>query len=320
MLTPSQPHSTLPLSASCGSSPFTRLIGMAKPIDPLRAAMLLTPITSPAMLTSGPPELPGLIAASVWMKSKPGAATSQRGAFPAHDAEGDRLLEPEGMAQRQHQLADAEAVRIPEVGDRQARRLDLDQGQVHPVVLADEASFEAAAVGELHLDALGIAHDVGIRHQIAVLPDEEARSRGAAPFRRAALALARALDGAVDAHLHQERLEPLGEVVQEVIEPRDVGRRRRVRLLLPQALRRLGGCHGDRREQNEDCHCREDPPPTTAHLHDHASSARTALFVGTRARPERQYTVRRKIDLYQRLEEIARIGERRQAEIAARTA
>ena len=37
--------------------------------------MLLTPMTSPAMLTKGPPELPGLIAASVWMKSNPGAAT-----------------------------------------------------------------------------------------------------------------------------------------------------------------------------------------------------------------------------------------------------
>ena len=30
----------------------------------------LMPITSPRMLTSGPPEFPGLIAASVWMKSE----------------------------------------------------------------------------------------------------------------------------------------------------------------------------------------------------------------------------------------------------------
>jgi hypothetical protein len=88
---------------------------------------------------------------------------------------------PKGWPQRQHQLADAEAVRIPEVGDWQARCLDLDQGQVHPVVQADEASFEAAAVGELHLDALGIAHDVSIRHQIAILTDEEARPEARRP-------------------------------------------------------------------------------------------------------------------------------------------
>jgi hypothetical protein len=31
---------------------------------------LLTPITSPIAFTSGPPELPGLIAASVWIMSR----------------------------------------------------------------------------------------------------------------------------------------------------------------------------------------------------------------------------------------------------------
>src|SRR5438552_935552 len=77
MDTPSQPQSTLPFAASCGMICLTRFAGIAKPIEPLRAAMLLTPITSPAVFTSGPPEFPGLIAASVWMKSKPGAATTR---------------------------------------------------------------------------------------------------------------------------------------------------------------------------------------------------------------------------------------------------
>ena len=74
MLTPSQPHSTLPFDASCGTRTLMRFDGIAKPIEPLRAAMLFTPTTSPAMFTSGPPEFPGLIAASVWMKSNPAAA------------------------------------------------------------------------------------------------------------------------------------------------------------------------------------------------------------------------------------------------------
>ena len=52
---------------------------MANPIEPFRAAIVFTPITCPATLTSGPPEFPGFTAASVWMKSKPGAAT-RRGA------------------------------------------------------------------------------------------------------------------------------------------------------------------------------------------------------------------------------------------------
>ncbi len=36
------------------------------------------PITSPAMLNSGPPELPGLMGASVWMKSSKGPAPMSR--------------------------------------------------------------------------------------------------------------------------------------------------------------------------------------------------------------------------------------------------
>ena len=47
--------------------------GMAKPApanDPLFEMMkVLMPISSPREFTSGPPELPGLMAASVWMKS-----------------------------------------------------------------------------------------------------------------------------------------------------------------------------------------------------------------------------------------------------------
>ena len=46
--------------------------GMAKPMptDPpvLEKMAELMPATLPSMVTRGPPELPGLIAASVWMK------------------------------------------------------------------------------------------------------------------------------------------------------------------------------------------------------------------------------------------------------------
>ncbi len=51
-----------------------RSIGIAKPspsLPPLREMIdEFTPITSPAALTSGPPELPGLIDASVWIMSR----------------------------------------------------------------------------------------------------------------------------------------------------------------------------------------------------------------------------------------------------------
>ncbi len=48
---------------------FAMSIGMAKP-SPWAVVLtaVLIPMTCPALLTSGPPELPGLMAASVWMR------------------------------------------------------------------------------------------------------------------------------------------------------------------------------------------------------------------------------------------------------------
>ena len=73
MVTPSQPRVTFPASRSWVRIGLARSIGMAKPTPwnpPLRVAMALAiPMTSPRVLISGPPELPGLIAASVWRKS-----------------------------------------------------------------------------------------------------------------------------------------------------------------------------------------------------------------------------------------------------------
>ena len=51
---------------------FAMLLGMAKPIPifppPGARIAVLIPTSSPRRLTRGPPELPGLMEASVWMK------------------------------------------------------------------------------------------------------------------------------------------------------------------------------------------------------------------------------------------------------------
>ena len=71
MRTPSQPRRTSPKSRSWSSTGLAVSEGTAKPMPtepPVgdRIAVLM-PITSPSMLNSGPPELPLLMAASVWM-------------------------------------------------------------------------------------------------------------------------------------------------------------------------------------------------------------------------------------------------------------
>ncbi|MNE69065.1 hypothetical protein D3C80_1647660 [compost metagenome] len=69
---PNSPRFTWPYSTICAVRFFTMLLGMAKPIPmlpPSGAKMaVLMPISSPFRLTNAPPELPRLIAASVWMK------------------------------------------------------------------------------------------------------------------------------------------------------------------------------------------------------------------------------------------------------------
>ena len=73
MRTPSQPRRVSPNLVSCSTTPEASCEGIEKPmpIEPPDGEMIavLMPTTSPSMLNSGPPELPRLIAASVWMKS-----------------------------------------------------------------------------------------------------------------------------------------------------------------------------------------------------------------------------------------------------------
>ncbi|OPX96423.1 MAG: hypothetical protein A4E58_01750 [Syntrophorhabdus sp. PtaB.Bin006] len=73
--TPSQPRITLPLFLSWERSSLAMFIGIANPIPwPPDTIAVLSPTTSPFRLNSGPPLFPGLIEASVWIKSSYGPA------------------------------------------------------------------------------------------------------------------------------------------------------------------------------------------------------------------------------------------------------
>ncbi len=73
MFTPSTPRLTAPYLISWFITIFIMFDGIAKPmpmLPPVRERIAeLMPTSSPLRLTSAPPELPGLIDASVWMKS-----------------------------------------------------------------------------------------------------------------------------------------------------------------------------------------------------------------------------------------------------------
>ncbi len=79
-------------------------------IEPFEAMRVVMPMTSPRELSSGPPELPGLMAASVWMASSMGCPLRADGADGGDDAAGERAAEPERVADGIDPLADDEAV------------------------------------------------------------------------------------------------------------------------------------------------------------------------------------------------------------------
>ena len=72
-LTPRYDRCSSPFSINWVATAIANWIGIAKPIPSLTPELLaiavLIPTTSPRRFINGPPLLPGLIAASVWMKS-----------------------------------------------------------------------------------------------------------------------------------------------------------------------------------------------------------------------------------------------------------
>jgi len=76
---PIKPRATSPLFFSCAIIPSAILIGMANPIPwPLAMIAVLIPTTSPFRLRSGPPLFPGLMEASVCIKSSYGPEPRMR--------------------------------------------------------------------------------------------------------------------------------------------------------------------------------------------------------------------------------------------------
>ena len=104
------------------------------------------PTSSPRALISAPPELPGLMAASVWMKSSYERAPFEAAAGRADDAERDGLIESERIADREHPLGDLELRRISPRQHRQVLRVDLQHRDVGRFVDADDLRLQLALV------------------------------------------------------------------------------------------------------------------------------------------------------------------------------
>ena len=133
-----------------GEAEADRAAALAELCEAVRMEELM-PTTAPVMSTSGPPELPGLIAASVWIAgyvvelpslSEP-TLTGRSSALtmPLVTVES----RPNGRAEGHHVLADVEVGRLPDGGGGEvADTLRLDDGGVGERVGAEDLGRRAA--------------------------------------------------------------------------------------------------------------------------------------------------------------------------------
>ena len=146
-----------------------------------------TPISSPFMFTRAPPELPGLMAASVWMASSTVSLvlTLTRGRHRtvqrADDAGRHGARQAQRRADRDDVLADLQIRRRAEGDRRQTRKsLRANDGDVAGGIGTDHAERCGAAVGQRD----GRLHGLRTRGLLAARGDLGVRTAGRARQRR----------------------------------------------------------------------------------------------------------------------------------------
>ena len=203
---------------------------------------MFTPITSPCEETSGPPELPGLSAASVWITSsisrpfcdrsdRPSAETT-----PAVTVE----LEAERIADRDHELAAPQLLGVAQGRGRQRhRRVDPQEGEVCIRIVADHAGRELAAFGGHQLDARRAADHVAVGQHQPIRRDDDAGA-GARAHGVAAVPDVDPDHGRADAVDHIGDRLRIGIEQRRIVGRRgEAGGRRRIRVLVEHEINRI---------------------------------------------------------------------------------
>ena len=145
---------------------------MAAEVAVSRATAVLMPTTSPAALTSGPPELPEEIAASVWIRpSRIGLVGTDRAVERRHDAERHRgiAVETEGETDGDDLVTEMHAARVGETGGIEAVAVHAQQCEVVPGVGGEQVRLAwFGLTGETDADRRRTLDDVGVREDFAV--------------------------------------------------------------------------------------------------------------------------------------------------------
>ena len=89
------------------------------------------------------------------------------------------LGESDRIADRKHDVADAQAVGAAKGDDRQRRKIDLQDGEVGIRIAPDDVRVGDTSVGQLRIIESRIRNHVMIGHDVAAHIDDDAGSRAA---------------------------------------------------------------------------------------------------------------------------------------------
>ena len=162
------------------------LTGTASP-SPTPATAVLIPTTLPAAVderAAGVARVQRGVGLDHVVDHAPGVAVAdgQRAPERGHDARGHRAGEAVRVADRDHELADAQRRGVAQLGGVERGALGPQQREIGQRVGADELRRELAAVGERGHDArrAALADDVRVGEHEAVRRDDDARAAAAA--------------------------------------------------------------------------------------------------------------------------------------------
>ncbi len=182
---PSHPRRILPSRMSRGTTYWAVLMGVAKhsPWAP-RMMAVLTPITSPCAVTSGPPELPGFKRriGLDHVVDEPPRLGPQGSAHGAHHTGCHGAFEAKRVSNGDDELADAQRIGVTKARGMEPRFVDAHHGEVRVRVVPHEVRGTDPAVVEHRLHARGTVHDVAVgQHETIGCKDEAGAGPGAFP-------------------------------------------------------------------------------------------------------------------------------------------
>src|SRR6185437_11749199 len=216
------PRLTRPCWMSSLKTNCAVLLATAKqmPCAPMMTAVLM-PITSPREDTSGPPELPGFKAASVWITSSINRPLRARKERPSAEMTPAVTVDskPSGLPIATTSWPRLSALESPKRACARSRAEPAQQRQIGIGVLAEAPRLHDAAFGVEQAHVLGAVHHVAVGQHQPVRRDDDA---GAEP--------AGASIGAARFHAHHRRADSVGHRDYGIgigVEESAVGRRRR---------------------------------------------------------------------------------------------